>query len=255
MLHPSLHPQHLTQDRQPYFRRLHPLHRTRRRDQLTESSWLSTLSAELHWELCEDIVNDLNGIHDISNPNWLLSRPSEATYMAKRQNWLLSRPLRSTSELTPFKTPTIFGHKAVEHTPPAVNCLKIQHNSVILKPLSWIYTVFQSPWETTCKISMGNYLQKISSKPPTKWILDLFGKIKRRTHRMHLVNSSQTTSLACPTFGATAFAKMHSFKDPKTSHTSLTAITMYKHYLTDSETGQGHRNHSHHIRVHTHHWL
>ena len=32
---------------------------------------------------------------------------------------------------------------------------------------------------------------------------------------MQLVNSSQATSLARPAFGATVFAKMHSFQDPK----------------------------------------
>ena len=32
---------------------------------------------------------------------------------------------------------------------------------------------------------------------------------------MQLVNSSQAASLVCPAFGTAAFAKIHSFQDPK----------------------------------------
>ena len=140
---------------------------------------------------------------------------------------LCSNAYGKTSKLTPFKTfmfyigidpfqdPYHFWTQISGTDTPSTELHQTQCNWLISRPLNWIYTVFQSPWETTCKISMGDYLQELSTKLSTEWILDFFGKIKRRTHRMHLVSSSQATSLARPTFGAAAFAKMHSFQDPK----------------------------------------
>ena len=118
------------------------------------------------------------------------------------RNWLISRPLRSTPNWTCYRIP-------------GSELYWTQHNWLISRPSNWIYTVFQSPWETTCKNLHGRLPSGTFIKPSTRWILDFLGKIKRKTHRMQLVNSSQAASLARPAFGAAAFAKMHSFQDPK----------------------------------------
>ena len=86
----------------------------------------------------------------------------------------------TSSKLTPFKTPgkildsfqdpyvlhfgllsrpqPFFNTSRLISGPPAVNCLK--HNPIqsFQDPQIGFITVFQSPWETTCKISMGDYL-------------------------------------------------------------------------------------------------
>ena len=50
--------------------------------------------------------------------------------------------------------------------------------------------MFQSPWETTCKISMGDFLHLEFLKHPTQWNSDLFMKQRRKTHHMQIINTS-----------------------------------------------------------------
>ena len=122
------------------------------------------------------------------------------------ENWLLSRPLHFTSELTPFKNLTVVGHKEAEQTPPAVNCPKCSPIQSFQDPQIGFIQCFNLHG----RLPSGTFI-----KPSTRWILDFFGKIKSKTHRMQLVNSSQATSLTCPAFSTAAFTKMHSFQDPK----------------------------------------
>ena len=188
------------------------------------STQIDSFQDPLQW-LLQQNMSEIDSFQDpcVLHRNWLLSRPCTATHTAKHHKLT---PFKTLMYGTHFKTLTFyigidsfqdpyhFRTQISGTDTPSSELSQTQPNSVISRPSNWIYTVSQSPWETTCKISMGDYLQELSTKLSTKWILDFFGKIKR-THWMHLVNSSQATSLAHPAFGTTAFAKTHSFQDPK----------------------------------------
>ena len=184
---------------------------------------------------CSDYFNKTSEIDSFQDPcvlhqNWLLSRPCTATYMAKHHKLTPFKTLTFYIGIDSFQDPKCFGHKSTNLNTPGSELSQSQPNSVISRPSYWIYTVFQSPWETTCKLSMGDYLHELSSKPSTKWILDLFVKTRRKRHHMHLVNSVQDASLARPAFGAAGFAKTHSFQDPKnltsTVHSSTNTVSL-----------------------------
>ena len=210
-----------------------------------KSSRLSTLSAELHWELCEDIVIDFIRHTWHFNPQLTPFKTPAVTITAKCEklthfktlvfyigNWLLSRPCTATHmakchKLTPFKTLTFYVRIDSFQDPqhfrthisgtdtPGSELHQTQCNWLISRPLNWIIQCFnlhgrlpaKSPWETTFKKFHQNPLQS------EFWTFS--EKIRRRTHWMHLVSSSQAASLARPAFSTAVFAKMHSFQDPK----------------------------------------
>ena len=82
------------------------------------------------------------------------------------------------SQMDSFQDPKRFGHKSTNLNTPGNELSQSQPNSVISRSSYWIYTVFQSPWETTCKISMGHYLQELSSKTLYKVNFGLFRENK-----------------------------------------------------------------------------
>ena len=211
MLHPSLHPQHSTQDWQLYPRDFTPC--IIQEEEIGQKKVIPTFnikcwtSSRTLWGNCEQL---------------------EWHFVTFHQNWLLSRPLCFTLKLTPFKTlmfyigidsfqdPNHFWtHISGTDTPrqwTVSNTTQFSHFKTLIMVY---YSVSISMGDYLQKISMGDYLQELSSKLSTRWILDFFMKIRRKRHHMQLVNSSQATSLVCPAFGTAAFTKTHSFQDPK----------------------------------------
>ena len=149
------------------------------------------------------------------------------TITAKRQKLTPFKTLTFYIGIDSFQDPYHFRTQVSRTDTPGSELSQTQLNSVISRPLNWIYTVFQSPWETTCKISMGDFLQELSTKLSTKWILDFFWENKEE-------DTSDATSQLIPShyvWRAQHSAPQHSpkripFKTPKTSHTPSTAITV-----------------------------
>ena len=166
------------------------------------------------WGICEQLEQRFVTFHQ----NWLISRPQQWLQQTSEidsfqdpcvlhQNWLLSRPLCFTLELTPFKTTTVtYSANCQKSTPfktltlciildsfqdpyilhpnwthyriPSSELYQTQPNSVISRPSYWFTTVFQSPWETTCKISMGDFLHPKLFKTPYTVNFRLFHETK-----------------------------------------------------------------------------
>ena len=95
---------------------------------------------------------------------WLLSRPSQWLRWQNVTNWLLSRPLCFAPNLDSFQDPHVFGPKLTHFKSPCSELLKTSPNWLISRPSYWFITVFQSPWETTFKLTMLNLHRRL---PPS----------------------------------------------------------------------------------------
>ena len=122
-------------------------------------------------------------------------------------------------KLTHFKTPTfciildsfqepyIFHPNQTFRWMPSSELYQPSPKLLISRPSHQKTTAFKSPWETT-------FSDKLQI-PFQQWNSDFLVKIRRKTHHVHLINSSQDASSAPPAFSAAVFTKTKFFQDPK----------------------------------------
>ena len=142
-----------------------------------KSSRPSTLHAELLWELCEEFVNNLNSvswhfikINSFQDPSSSLygsdSKHIEIDSFQDHHSDLYSKMSQIDSFQDPyilhpnwthFKT-LMFWTQIDSFQDPMQRLSETSPNWLISRPSYWFSTMFQSPWATTRKISMGDFL-------------------------------------------------------------------------------------------------
>ena len=155
----------------------------------------------------------------VLHQNWLLSRPCAAMYMAKCHKLTPFKTLTLCIILDSFQDPYIFTPKHDSLQDPRqwtiLNITQLTH----FKTLIWFITVFQSPWETTCKISMGDFLHPKLFKTPYTVKSRLFQETKEED-----TSHASNQHISTPKIN-TFYIRHHNiqqnsipFKTPKTSH-------------------------------------
>ena len=115
MLHPSLHPQHATQDRQPYFKRCRPC--IRQEEEIGQQKVIPAFNIK-RWTSSRTVWGHRDWLEWHMwhvNPNWLLSRPQQWLLQQNVRNWLISRPLCFTLKIDSFQDPASAMHTAKCH--------------------------------------------------------------------------------------------------------------------------------------------
>ena len=155
----------------------------------------------------------------------MLKFPSELTHFKTPKwlirlnirNWLISRPQYCALFLTHFKTLMFLIQTELSDGCPAVNCINHHPRYSFQDPhigkQQRLNLHRRLPSIDIAKISMGDYLQWQTSNPLLQWNSNFFVKTRRKTHHVHLINSSQDASSVPPAFGTTVFAKHSSFNN------------------------------------------